>query len=114
MATSEPIAFPTLAELFERVGPNLIEQAIARDNGLGLGRDQRFRGEIGKAVSDFGRRELGAREGQSQLFLTLGVISGPLPITKWSTPVVGIGCQFALSPRGPAYNNVILTVRLPF
>jgi hypothetical protein len=57
----------------------------------------------------------GAREGQSQLFLTPGVIFGPFPMAKWLKPVVGVGCQFALSPRVPTYNhNVIVTMRLPF
>ena len=57
----------------------------------------------------------GIREGQSQLFLMPGVIFGPLPITTWLKPVVGVGCQFALSPRKAAYNhNVIVTIRLPF
>ena len=57
----------------------------------------------------------GVREGKSQLSLTPGVIFGPFPIAKWLTPVVGVGCQFALSPRVPAFNNnVIVTVRLPF
>lgn len=57
----------------------------------------------------------GARKGKSQIFLTPGIIFGPFPITKWLTPVVGVGCQFALSPRVPTYNhNLIVTMRLPF
>ena len=57
----------------------------------------------------------GLREGESQIFLTPGVIFGPLAITEWLKPVVGIGCQFALSPRVPAFNNnMIVTMRLPF
>jgi hypothetical protein len=57
----------------------------------------------------------GDREGESQLFLTPGVIFGPFPMEDRLKFVLGAGYQFTVTPRTATYNdNVILTVRLPF
>jgi hypothetical protein len=40
VAAREPFAFPALAELFDRVGPRHVEQAVARDAAVNLRHDQ--------------------------------------------------------------------------
>jgi hypothetical protein len=53
MTAREPLAFAAFGELFERIGPRCVEQAVARDGAVELRRDQRFRDEIGKTVGNF-------------------------------------------------------------
>jgi len=65
VATCEPFAFPAFAELFERVGPRRVEQAVARDAAVNLRRGQRLRDQIGKTVNDFRRRKLWARHNRT-------------------------------------------------
>ena len=50
-----------LAGALARGAWRCVEQAVARNGVPSLHHDQRFRDEIGKAVDDFRRRNLGAR-----------------------------------------------------
>jgi hypothetical protein len=57
----------------------------------------------------------GVRKGKSQLFLTPGIVFGPIPISGRVKFAIGAGYQFAVTPRTPAFNNnVILSFRLYF
>jgi hypothetical protein len=56
----------------------------------------------------------GQREGESQVFLTPGLVVGTIPIHNTIGLAVGAGYQVAVT-REPAYNHaVILSVRVPF
>ena len=57
----------------------------------------------------------GSKAGKSQVFLTPGVIFGRFPIADRVKLIVGVGYQFDVSPRMPAYdNNWVLTLRTTF
>jgi hypothetical protein len=64
----------------------------------------------------------GERAGQTQLFLTPGIIMGRIPIYKRAALVLGVGYQFAVTPKlvtepalTPIYNHAwIVTARMPF
>jgi hypothetical protein len=61
MVARDRFQLAAVAELFERVGPRRVKQAVARDGAVDLRRDERFRDQAGNAVDDFRRRGLGAR-----------------------------------------------------
>ena len=56
----------------------------------------------------------GEREGETQVFLTPGLVVGRIPIHDRLGLTLGAGYQVAVT-RNPAYNhNVVLSARLPF
>jgi len=56
----------------------------------------------------------GKRTGQSQLFLTPGILLGRIPIHERVGLTIGAGFQVAVTTH-PAYNNaVVLSARIPF
>jgi hypothetical protein len=59
VATRDPFAFVALLELFDRIGPRFIEQAVAHDAAVNLRRDERLRGQVGETLDDFRVRKLG-------------------------------------------------------
>jgi hypothetical protein len=56
----------------------------------------------------------GLRQGNTQLFLTPGVIFGPLPLKDRFKFAVGAGYQFAVTPAPVFNSSFILTARLSF
>jgi hypothetical protein len=56
----------------------------------------------------------GVRAGQSQVYLTPGVILGRLPIWKTLGFVIGAGCQVAVTRHRSYDRNWILSIRTPF
>lgn len=56
----------------------------------------------------------GEREGQTQVYLTPGVVVGRIPIYQRVGLTLGVGYQVAVTDK-PAYNhNVVLSGRIPF
>ena len=56
----------------------------------------------------------GQREGESQVFLTPGLVVGTIPIHARIGIAIGAGYQVAVT-RHPAYNHAaILSARVPF
>src|ERR1700730_4277246 len=53
VAARDRFELTALAELFERISPRRVEQAVARYGGVGLGCDERFRDQAGEALDDF-------------------------------------------------------------
>jgi hypothetical protein len=64
----------------------------------------------------------GSRDGLDQLFLTVGLLAGPVTITRELKVAFGMGYQFAVAPAqqpGPAqtplyHNNLIFSARVLF
>lgn len=56
----------------------------------------------------------GEREGQTQVFLTPGIIVGRIPIDDRVGLTVGAGYQVAVTNHPAYHHNVVLTGRIPF
>jgi hypothetical protein len=59
--TRDRLHLAAFVELFERIGPRRIEQAVAREGILDLRCDERLGHQTGKALDNFQQREFGAR-----------------------------------------------------
>ena len=68
MSAREPFALAAFGEFFEPIGPHRVEQPIARDGAARHPSDERLRDQIGDAVHDFRRRDLGARNNRACRF----------------------------------------------